>query len=400
MSKTVRAQVTPTILSWAREDAGFSVETTAKKAGVRPEQVQKWEQGESKPTMNQLRKLAWAYRRPLAVFFLPEPPEGFQPLHDFRRLPGEVADVYSPALRYHIRRARTRRKTAIELYQLAQESPPSFKLAGSLQEGPASLAQKMRDYVGVPLAEQLSWEQGYQTFRLWRAALERAGVLIFEATDIEPDQMRAFSIVERPLPAIVLNMKDALNARVFSLFHELAHIVLNQEALCDILEEAERPAEEQRIEVYCNTVAAEFLVPREALLEQPVVRQIGSTEQWSDDSIDRLAKKFGVSREVIVRRLLECGRTNRRFYEKKRADYQREYERREREKKDKGGFAPPHLMAFNESGPTFSRLVVENYENRRITAGDLCEYLGVRLKHLDGIRAEVQQKNLEAEAHL
>ena len=42
--------------------------------------------GEAHPSIPQLKKLAGVYKRPLSVFFLPEPPSDFMALRDFRRL--------------------------------------------------------------------------------------------------------------------------------------------------------------------------------------------------------------------------------------------------------------------------------------------------------------------------
>lgn len=53
------------LLIWARESGGFTVNEAAKKANVKPEKLSGWESGESRPTINQLRKLASIYKRPL-----------------------------------------------------------------------------------------------------------------------------------------------------------------------------------------------------------------------------------------------------------------------------------------------------------------------------------------------
>jgi transcriptional regulator with XRE-family HTH domain len=60
-------------------------ESVARKLKIHPETIQLWEGGAEKPTLAQLRRLADIYKRPLAVFYLPERPRDFQPLKDFRR---------------------------------------------------------------------------------------------------------------------------------------------------------------------------------------------------------------------------------------------------------------------------------------------------------------------------
>lgn len=79
--------------------------------------------GTAGPSIAQLRKLASLYKRPLAVFFLPEPPRGFQALRDFRRLPAAEAEQWSMNLQAAIRRAHFQREVSLELHQALGESP-------------------------------------------------------------------------------------------------------------------------------------------------------------------------------------------------------------------------------------------------------------------------------------
>ncbi|HEY4580398.1 MAG TPA: helix-turn-helix transcriptional regulator, partial [Candidatus Acidoferrales bacterium] len=83
----LEATPTPSVLAWARQTAGMSFDVAAGKAKVKVEQLSSWEAGTGKPSIPQLRKLAAVYRRPLAAFYLPEPPKRFQVMYDFRRLP-------------------------------------------------------------------------------------------------------------------------------------------------------------------------------------------------------------------------------------------------------------------------------------------------------------------------
>jgi transcriptional regulator with XRE-family HTH domain len=113
--KTVKANIKPALLTWARESLGFSLADAAKRLDVTEDRLRSWEFGEDRPTINQLRKMTEVYKRPLAVFFLPEPPKGFQVMKDFRRMPGTIAGLYSPQLLLEIRRAQERRQLALDL---------------------------------------------------------------------------------------------------------------------------------------------------------------------------------------------------------------------------------------------------------------------------------------------
>src|SRR6516164_8722562 len=109
MAEQIEALVKPELLVWARKAAGLDVENAARKTQVKPQRLEEWENGGSRPTIAQVRKLADIYKRPLAVFFLEEPPAEEGDLPDFRRFdPAGVLPI-TPELRLAIRKARLKR---------------------------------------------------------------------------------------------------------------------------------------------------------------------------------------------------------------------------------------------------------------------------------------------------
>ena len=67
--------INPDILKWARERSGYTVEAIATALKKDVSIVNDWESGERALTYVQLEKLADKYKRPIAIFFFPEPPE-------------------------------------------------------------------------------------------------------------------------------------------------------------------------------------------------------------------------------------------------------------------------------------------------------------------------------------
>jgi Zn-dependent peptidase ImmA (M78 family)/DNA-binding XRE family transcriptional regulator len=381
------------LLAWARESAGFDVATAAKKAGVAPERLSAWEADEAQPTMNQLRKLAHIYRRPVAVFYLPRPPEDVSPPKDYRRLPGRVAGVESPELRYEIRRAVTRREFALELLEEAGEDAPEVPMTGDGSESSEQLGNRIRDVLGIDMQVQSTWRGAYDSFNGWRTLIERTGALVQQMLAVEVGEARGFSIGEFPLPVVVVNIKDAPRGRTFSLLHEFVHIVLRQGGLCDLDDITSRSMDDLRVERYCNAVAGAALVPENSLRESTYDRApLGPA--WPDDQLRALALEFGVSREVILRRLLDLGATTDEFYRQKRDEFLEEYE--EARRRPGGGFAPPHTLALASAGPAFTGLVLSSYEQGTITASDVSDYLGVRLKHLPRIEEQLLAQSRSA----
>jgi hypothetical protein len=124
-------------------------------------------------------------------------------------------------------------------------------------------------------------------------------------------------------------------------------------------------------------------VPARSLLGEPEVPKKGAGE-IGDGALAALARRYGVSAEVIVRRLLTLGRVTAAFYQHKRAEFQQHY--RDLRRRGRAGFAPPPVLAVARNGRPFTRRVLEAFDEERITASDLADLLGVRLKHLDRIR--------------
>lgn len=181
---------------------------------------------------------------------------------------------------------------------------------------------------------------------------------------------RGFSLSERPFPLVALNGKDYPRGKVFTLFHELAHVALGEAGLCDLHDDAERAI---LIEPFCNRVAAEALVPSEYLVEEPLVRQ-HDEEEWEDWRILELAMSYGVSQEVILRRLLTLGRTTDAFYRAKRNEYLQAYQDAAAEG---GGFLAYFRRVLRDNGVAFTNLVLEAYRADNVTPTEVSRYLGV-----------------------
>jgi Zn-dependent peptidase ImmA (M78 family)/DNA-binding XRE family transcriptional regulator len=383
----VEALANPALLVWARESASLTQEAIAKKIGVKVDRIRGWENGQDHPSIAQLRNFAAATKRPLAVFYLAEPPLTFDALHDFRAAAtSAVTAATTPGLAFEIRKAYDRREWALELMTDLQLTPPNFEVRLGLRDDPEVAAGKIRAALGVRIEEQSQWRVDNEAFREWRGLLERAGILTFQATNLELDEARGFSISLKPLPVVVANIKDAYRGRIFTLLHEVTHIALNEGGVCDLDDNQRRNANAQ-IEAFCNRVAGAILFPKHDLLATSEVRNHRAADMdWSDTEIQSLSRKFGGSREALLVRLLALGRTSEKFYYKKRDEYRLAYAKWREQRKD--GFAPPHIVSLSSAGPLFTNLVIENFNREHITASDVSDYLQVRVKHLPEIQRD------------
>ena len=387
----LKAKVKPTVLVWARESSGLSLEIASEKLHVPEESLAAWESGASAPSIPQLRNMAELYKRPLAVMYLPAPPQKFMPLRDFRRLPGSTMPTVGSSIVIEERRARQRRELAIELAAEMEESVPPFTMSANLQEHPEAVAVRLRSEFGMTAATQSKWRdiEGRLAFNGWRERIESKGVLVFQSDRFSSVEASGFAIWEPVVPVIVISRKGTtLRRKTFSLLHEFAHLVLRASGVSDldIDGDSQRPPEEQQVEVFCNAVAAATLLPRESLLTSSIVVDHPSGEQeWADDELREIARTFGVSCEVVLRRLLTFRKTTHAFYSETRDRYEREWEdSRIRQRASPSPEGIPRNMpveAVGNLGRPFVGLVLERYNQDQLSLSEVAGYLGLKTKH-------------------
>lgn len=382
MAPRVEARINPALLVWARTSAGLDEPVAAKRLKISPDRLVAWEQGLARPTIPQLRKLAELYRRPLAVFYLPEPPRMFEAMHDFRQLAGTERARPSPALHFEIRRARHRREVAVELAELLGEEPKQFLPTAALNDDPVDVASRIRAAVSVPLTQQFEWRDKYLALNNWRSAVEAQGILVFQAAGVAVGEMRGFSEPAPKFPIVVLNAKDSPRGRLFTLFHELAHLALRNGGLCDLHESTRPSTESDKTEVFCNRVAGAILVPPANLREDVSALARRQNDEWADAEIVGLADKYSVSQEVILRSLTLIGAATEAFYQRKRLEYLKAYEA----ERGATGPVPYFRRALGWNGRRYARLVIEAYDDDRITGSEATEYLGVKMAQVGQIR--------------
>lgn len=388
MAKSVKALITPEVLKWAREKRiKLEIDHTAKKLKIDPERLEAWENGAEQPTFAQLKKIAKLYKTHISIFYLPEPPINFQPLTDYRVLPEHfVTDeeqIYR--LNANIIEAFERRETLIELYELLEEPPLEVTLKFDRQTSKKRAAQKITQFLGFSRAELQKANNPHAALKFWKQTVEAKGILVCQTSvnthlSVKLETVRGFCIAQRPFPVIVVNPKDSPYGRIFTLIHELVHIALGESVIQNTDFEATPPSNLDPIEVFCNQVAAEVLVPEDELLE------IVNLEMFEEE-LSGTSKLFHVSSEVIMRRLLTLGKISRHDY--------RTYRNRQLAKyKDTpartGGAAPYHNRLLNTSGEYFARTAFTAYYEQKITRAELASVLSnCDTKHLAKIEGTI-----------
>ena len=372
--------VNPDILKWARETAALGVDDVVRKMKrkrVTAETVLSWENGEDSPSYPQLERIAYEiYKRPLALFFFPEPPQEETPKQSFRTLPDYAIERLPERIRFLIRKARVMQINLAELYDNA--NPASRHIVRDLSFDPRVSSEQMaatvRDYLGIDLARQRRWRNSEEALKVWRDALEEHGVFVFKDA-FKVDPFSGFCLYDEQFPIIYVNNSKPKNRQIFTLFHELAHLLFRtggiDTPLDDYLDHLE--GDSRRIEVLCNRFTGEFLVPRRDFEHR--IRGIAI----NDESIQELAETYHVSREVILRKLLDRKLVEQAVYEEKARDWTQSAKK----SSGKGGDYYRNMGVYlgeRYLGTAFSR-----YYQNRISVEQLADYLGVKVKNVPGM---------------
>lgn len=386
MSRSIPALVKPKLLVWARESAGLSLAQAAERTKFEVETLKAWEcqDADAAPSIAQLRKLGNAYKRPIAVFFLSEPPQGFAAQREFRRLAGILPGKESPELLLTLRWAVFRREAAVELHRLMSEAPHRIRTALHPGMDSEEAGHHIRELLGVTWRAQMDWASAYEALNTWRSAMEAKGVLVFQTSSVELEEMRGTCIPDQPLPAIVLNSKDAPHGRIFSLLHEFAHILLHAGGHRTSRMVGARSPEEQPLEVAANAFAAAALLPANSFIT--VAEHYAGAAEGDDDALRRLAQKIKVSPEVILRRLVTLRKAPEGTYRRKRDAWGTAlwYVR-----SSASGPVPMEVRTIASDGRGYTRLVMNAYDQRLISTNAASDYLGVKPRHFTNIRREL-----------
>ncbi len=310
-TKTV--PITGSVLQWAREEAFLTEADLAERLGLPVRDVEEWEAGESYPTRGQFTKLGKVLKRPSAVFFLPTPPIAAGMPTALRRAPGLGGHRLGPEEAQQIRRARRIQKITSWALRDVGEEPVALRRYG-VRDDHIGPADEERAGSGVTVADQLAWPSPYQAFRAWRSLLERRGLLVLQLT-MGKGKIRGFGVWDDYTPLVAVNTAYDPTARIFTLFHEVAHLLTRTDAACRSFVKPDR--HDRDAERWCERFAACFLLPEEGLRKVASDKRYGLTVSSPTSHPQKarlIANRFSVSTRATAIRLQEIGLVNSDLY--------------------------------------------------------------------------------------
>jgi len=299
----------PQILAWARDRAGLSVEEAAQALGFKDardrtaaERLQAIEAGIEEPSRSVLQSMARKYHRSLLVFYLSQPPIIGDRGQDFRRAPGSKPLEYDPTLDALIRDIRGRQSIVRDLLEQTEPTRVDYIASATTDVLPAELAHRITDRLGFSLVEFRQQATVQAAFGYLREKVEASGAFVLLLgnlgsyhTNIPSGVFRGYAIADPVAPFVVINDQDAPVAWAFTALHELTHLWLGTTGVSG-------GDADTQLEIYCNSVAGEILLPETEMNELRFLHRAAFQE--TIEAIDQFASRRKISRAMVAYKLL------------------------------------------------------------------------------------------------
>ena len=381
--KTVPVKVNPGVFKWILESGGWTPNDLAERAKVTPETIDRMQHEEIDVDAMALKRMAKALKRPLAVFFLPEPPAESK-LPDFRKAAG-TGDALSKKTLSAIQRIRYLQSVAHDLLraQNANQRPGTRRY--SVDDSAERAADAERDNLvqmpgsGAPAKNVLP----YEFYNNLRERIESLNIFVCQSP-LSLDDTRGFSLSDSYPCMMVVSTKDKIEPRIFTLLHEYAHILLGESGIClpDHGQFRDNSNEAQRIEKWCNEFAGHVLMPREEFTKEVEKHR----EKSPDALLKKLSKKFHASMQAVS---VQFDILNMHRIYDRRVHFRDAHFADEAQPSRGAPRIPPAKKCISQNGRKFVTLVLESNERKLVNHSDMIEYLDIGLKHIGDV-----QKNL------
>jgi Zn-dependent peptidase ImmA (M78 family)/transcriptional regulator with XRE-family HTH domain len=304
-----RVPITPSLLRWAIDRAGLARHDLAR----RFPRLDRWENGDERPTLKQVEEFAKATHAPIGYFFLAAPPVESVPIPDFRTIADERLRRPSPDLLDTVYLCQQRQHWYRDFCRSVGDAACPFVGSIRVSDDIVASATTIRSALNFDLDERRAMRTWTEALRRFIEQADAVGVMVMcsgvvqnnNRRRLDPEEFRGFALSDDLAPLVFINGADTKAAQMFTLAHELAHIWLGQSAVSDA--QALRIPDHE-VERWCNRVAAELLVPLDMVRAEH--RRSGQLR----DEVSRLAKRFKVSTLVVLRRIHDAGGLTREAF--------------------------------------------------------------------------------------
>ena len=387
-----KAYITAKVFKWARESAKMTEEIAASKVAVSIDKFKDWENGEDFPTIRQAQTLAKAYRRPFALFFLPDVPTDFQPLQDFRKTGSKELSTSSIFI---IREIQQKQAWISEVNEDNNENRVPFIGKFTIKDNPVLVAN---DILATLNINPLTYQSNNPIIE-WIDKAESNGIFISRTSFIhsrlklDSNEIQGFAIADDFAPFIFINSDDWNAPQLFTLVHELSHLWIAETGISNDVEPSiKNIGDYNPIELFCNEVAANALMPKE------FIDSLDSKAFDNAKEVFKNAKMIGVSSFALLVRALNLNIISLSAYKqlKQLADIEyNEFLKREEAKKikqkekEKRGGPNYFLLQLNRNSRLFTQTVLDAFRGGVIEPSMASNLLNVQVNKFPKLEAQM-----------
>lgn len=383
--------INPSVLKWARERKQYLHIDIARKfhaKSVTEQVLSDWEEGRDSPTYPQLEKLADYYKVPVAVFFFPEPPNVEDATVSFRSVPGFNSDLIPPATLDVIHRVQAAQMALKEFNDGVNPVPnPLHKnISLSVNEPVEALATKLRgkNFLDMSLKDQFGWTKYMDALDAWRDAIEKNGIFVFR-WPFTSEHLSGFCLYDEEFPVICLDSQETKGRQIFTLQHELAHLLHGESSVTldkGILEI--RDDDIRQPEYYFDNIAGAVLVPMSDLKQR-----VSKNAIVNKDFYTQQAKLYKVSPLMLLVRCRLSGLISYNVYMEIR-DSLRTYYGEERGGSG-GDYYRNHLSYW---GKAFLQNILSRHHQNKISEYEMSRVLNMKIKNIEKLEGYLINKGL------
>ena len=391
MSRKKYAYINPKMLEWARSETPFKTTKDVEShfPRIKADTLDKWEKGEEYPSITEAKKLAAIYKLPFATFYLSNTPVKKPKRYtDRRTFRGTYTEEISYSLWSEIQRIESIRESILEF---SDEDLPAKTIPLIENDNISEIASAIRKFLGLKTPLRTKSAYGTNPFNYYRDIIEQNSIIVVQLSGVDIEEMKGLSIYFDAFPIIAINNKDFDRSKVFSLFHELAHIFRRSSSLCTIdIDEYSNQEEE-----LCDRIAAEALMPE--IEFKQIAAELEMRYPIIDSTfVDIISGRFGVSTLTALRRMYETSVLSRNEFfgilEVITEEYNANIARIEAQRKGKNIPVFYHVKYLNQNGYLLPKSVLNACALGRITYGEACKALGINTKHFTNIEQAVMYR--------
>lgn len=292
---------------------------------------QSWLDGSKLPTVSQAISLFNKLNLPLRYLFMDSVPNEKLDFIEFRTINSaelsdpsrELNDVYINMVQIKDWMSEYSKMNYLESLQ--------FVGSCSRESNKYDIANRIMDTMSFSHEDLNNINSARELFKFIRSKCEKLGIIVMmngivgsnTHRKLNIKEFRAFTLIDSFAPLIFINSADSYNGRLFSLFHEIAHVFLGTNSLYNRLDKDN--VDVRHDEALCNSIAAEILVPDEYIKRR--FENLSTEIKSMANILEKFKNEVHGSEYVILRKLYDNHILSIDAYRELLEDYQDRYER-------------------------------------------------------------------------